>query len=43
MPGHFEQTGRSIKRPPVLFIEQWRFFASKRSGNGVSIAAGLIL
>jgi hypothetical protein len=30
MPGHLEQMARSIKRPAVLFVEQWRFFASKR-------------
>src|ERR1700730_10029428 len=33
MPGHLEQMDRSIKRPLVLFIERWRFFASKRSGK----------
>ena len=32
-PALLSQMGRSIKRPLVLFLERWRFFASKRSGN----------
>src|ERR1700738_2909399 len=33
VPGHLEQIVRSIKHPSVLFIERWRFFASKRNGK----------